>query len=178
MPDYSRAKIRQFLDEADQATTNAAKGKWFEELVCYVFGAIPGLGKPLKNRKNAFDSEEIDVAFWNRQHADGLKSFAEVLLIECKNWSKPVGSIEVNWFLTKIENHSVNFGILVAAEGITGDAESGKQAHDLVSKALAKKIRMIVVTRSEIEALASTGELVVLIQEKVCQLVVSGTIWP
>jgi hypothetical protein len=178
MPDYSRAKIRQFLDEADQAATSAAKGKWFEELVCYVFGEIPGLGNLQRNRKNAFDSEEIDVAFWNDQHEDGLRSFDEVLLIECKNGSKPIGSIEVNWFLTKIENRGLNFGILVAALGITGDAESGKEAHDLVSKALAKKIRLIVITRAEIDALASTAELVVLIQEKVCQLVVSGTIWP
>ena len=37
---------------------------------------------------------------------------------------------------------------------------------------------MIVLTRTEIEALRGTGELVKLIKTKKCQLVVSGTAWP
>jgi hypothetical protein len=46
--------------------------------------------------------------------------------------SSPVGNIEVSWFLTKLRNLSLNFGIL-----ITGSDEDRKQAHDVVSKALA-----------------------------------------
>jgi hypothetical protein len=51
-----------------------------------------------RDKKNAFRTEEIDVAFWNEQEPDGLKAFDETILTECKNWSKPVGSMEVNWF--------------------------------------------------------------------------------
>jgi hypothetical protein len=66
----------------------------------------------------------------------------------------------------------------VAANGITGDAEDRKFAHDLVSKALAKRLRLVVITRSEIEQFESGADLVRLIKEKLCQLVVSGTVWP
>jgi hypothetical protein len=43
---------------------------------------------------------------------------------------------------------------------------------------LADNIRLIVITRTEIEALGTSEELVRSIKEKVCQLVVSGTVWP
>jgi hypothetical protein len=178
MPPYSHATVQKHLDEADSAPTNAAKGKSFEDLICYLFGKIPGLTSPQRNALNQGDSEEIDVAFWNEQHPRGLKSFDAVLLIECKNWSSAVGSIHVSWFLTKIENRGLDFGILVAANGVTGDAEDGKRAHDLISKALIKNIRLIVITRVEIQGLATSEELVELIKVKVCQLVVSGTAWP
>jgi hypothetical protein len=177
MPAYSRTTIQGFLDEADSATTNAVKGKAFEDLISYLFGEIPGLVSPQRNKFNYHDNEEIDVAFWNEQDPRGLKSFNAILLIECKNWSAAVGSAHVAWFLTKIENRGLDFGILVAANGITGDAEDGKQAHDLVSKALAKNIRLIVITRTELERLATSEDLVELIKVKVCQLVVSGTVW-
>jgi hypothetical protein len=62
--------------------------------------------------------------------------------------------------------------------GVTGDAADGKEAHHLISVALIKKIRLIVITRAEIEKLTHTDELVTLIRRKVCQLVVSGTVWP
>jgi hypothetical protein len=178
MPSYDRKKIRKFFRSTDRALTVDDKGKALEDLSCYVFGRVPGLRLSQRNEKNRYETEEIDVAFWNEQDANGLKAFDPILLVECKNWSKPVGSEQVAWFLTKIENRSLDFGILLAANGITGSAEDGKQAHDLVSKALMKKIRMIVITRAEIEALTHTDELVILIKTKLCQLVVSGTVWP
>jgi hypothetical protein len=178
MPPYSRATVQKHLDEADSAPTNAAKGKAFEDLICYLFGKIPGLASPRRNALNQGNSEEIDVAFWNDQHPRGLKSFGEVLLIECKNWSVAVGSIDVAWFLTKIENRGLDFGIMVAANGVTGDAEDRKQAHDIISRFLAKNVRLIVITRVEIQKLATSEKLVELIKKKVCDLVVFGTVWP
>jgi hypothetical protein len=98
--------------------------------------------------------------------------------VECKNWSGTVGSVEVAWFVTKIENRSLDFGILVAAKGITGSADDGRQAHDVASKALARGIRLVVITRQEIEDLKASKDLVTLIKTKMCQLIVSGTVWP
>ena len=178
MPAYSRKVIRQHLRRADRATTTTEKGTALEDLICYLFEKVPGVSLSQRNRKNVFESEEIDVAFWNEQHPSGLKSFNAILLVECKNWSQPVGSMEVSWFLTKIENRGLDFGILIAAGGITGSAEDRKQAHDVVAKALAKRVRVIVITRAEIEALKGSAELVTLIEQKVCDLTVSGTVWP
>src|SRR5262249_32715298 len=96
-----QAAIKKLLKAADQAKTPAAKGKAFEDLACYLFESIPGIPISHRNVLNVFESEEIDVAFWNEQHPKGLKSWDETLLIECKIGSRPVGSREITIFITK-----------------------------------------------------------------------------
>src|SRR5262249_51249794 len=93
-----RTAIKKLLKAADQAKTQAAKGRAFEDLACYLFESIPGISISHRNALNVFESEEIDVAFWNEQHPKGLKSLDATLLIECKNWSTTVGSPEVHEF--------------------------------------------------------------------------------
>src|SRR4051794_16706185 len=112
MAAYSAARISRLLRAADAAATNDEKGKLFEDLVCYLFGKIPGVVNPQRNVLNRFESEEVDVAFWNEQLPDGLKSFNPFLLIECKNWSSPVGCPAVRDFLGKLRNRGLDFGIL------------------------------------------------------------------
>ncbi len=178
MPAYSKRTILDYLARADAATTNNDKGRALEDLVCYLFEKIPGVSLTQRNVKNTFDSEEINVAFFNEQHPAGLKFLDNFILAECKNWSGAVGSSEVAWFLSKIANRSLDFGILIAANGVTGNADDAKQAHDIASKALARGVRLVVITRQEIEALQASKDLVTLIKTKVCQLILSGTVWP
>jgi hypothetical protein len=96
MPAYDKAIIQQHLAAADAAAIHAAKGRAFEDLVCYLFGLVPGLINPIRNKMNAFETEEIDVAFYNDQEPLGLRGFNQILLIERKNWSRTVGSMEVS----------------------------------------------------------------------------------
>jgi hypothetical protein len=178
MPAYSAAVIKGCFQLANTAPTAAAKGKALEDVACYVFGMIPGLELSERNKKNVYDTEEIDVAFWNEQHPAGLKNLNFIILVECKNWSSPVGSSEVSWFITKIQDRGLDFGILLAANGVTGSAAEKDAAHDVVSKALARGTRVILFTRDEIERLVTSEELVIGIKRKLCQLTVMGTVWP
>ena len=179
MPRYSARIIREYFRRADDPTaTMPQKGKALEDLTCYLFEKIPGISIPWRNELNNYESEEIDVFLLNEKYPSGLKIFAQDILVECKNWSKAVGSAEVTTFVAKIENRALELGILIAANGITGDATDAKQAHDIVSKALARGIRLIVFARTEIETLRTTEELVTKIKEKWCQLLVVGTVWP
>jgi hypothetical protein len=150
----------------------------FEDLVCFIFEKIPGITLPQRNVLNKFESEEIDVAFFNEQHPNGLKSFNHLLLIECKNWSRAVGSVELGAFISKVRNRGLGFGILIAANGITGRPEDSTAAHQQATLALAEGRQIIVITRTEIEALKISEDLVKLIKTKVCQLIASGTVWP
>jgi Restriction endonuclease len=173
-----RAAVKRYLKAADQAKTPGAKGKAFEDLACYVFESIPGISVSHRNALNVFGSEEIDVAFWNEQHPEGLKWLEAFLLVECKNWSAAVGSAEVITFITKLRNRGLDFGILIAARGVTGNPEDSNRAHHQVSLALSEKIQLIVITRREIEGLKDGAELVRLIKRKVGQLIAIGTVWP
>src|SRR5258708_29586173 len=103
MPAYDKTVIQGLLAAADGAATNDAKGKALEDLACYLFGQIPGVSITERNPLNAFATEEIDVALWNEQDPAGLKAFNAGILVECKFWSKPVGSEQVAGFLKNIE---------------------------------------------------------------------------
>jgi hypothetical protein len=177
MPLYSRKKIAALLARADAAATNALKGKLFEDLVVYLFEKVPGIRHSARNKKNAYQTEEIDVAFYNEQDPRAFKALSFLFLVECKNWSNPVGSMEVSWFVSKLRSRGLDFGVLVAANGITGKAADEADAHSIIGKALAERIRVIVITRDEIEGLSKSEKLVEMVKQKLCELIASGTAW-
>jgi hypothetical protein len=175
MPAYNKAKIQGYLQVVDNPPNKAAKGKAFEDLACYLFSCVPGITITGRNELNTFATEEIDIACRNEQDPAGLRLFNAFFLVECKGWTDPVNSEQVAWFLMKIEHRGLDFGVLIAANGITGVAEHLTASNFLVSFALAtKKIRMVIVTRQEIEALRSGEELAELIIKKVTQLHATG----
>jgi hypothetical protein len=179
MPLYDRAVIQGYLQRVDRARgkkKTAAKGKAFEELARYLFSNIPGVSITSWNQMNTFATEEIDVACFNLQDPAGLITLPPNFLVECKGWRDPVNSEQVAWFLTKIRHRGLDFGILIAAMGITGVPEHLTASNFLVAVELAasRSIRMIMVTRAEIEALNSGEEFAKLILEKVNRLHATG----
>lgn len=175
MAAYDPAVIRAHLAIVDCPPTNAAKGKAFEELACYRLSGVPGITVTARNARNTFATEEIDVACKNDNNPAGLGSLADFFLVECKGWTDAVNSEQVSWFLTKIRHRGVRSGILIAANGITGEPEDQSRAHFLVSVEMATfGIKMVIVTREEIERLSSGEDFARLIIEKVCALHASG----
>jgi len=120
---------------------------------------------PLRNALNTFESEEIDVAFWNRMDVGGFYFLPNIILVECKNWSQPVGSEEVSWFDSKLKRRGQPFGMLIAANGITGNSQRIEAAHEIIQVALSEGRPLIVITRAEIENLRVTEELMVMITQ-------------
>jgi hypothetical protein len=177
MPEISHEVLRKYFEAGDRARTTIEKGRALEDLVCYLLEQVPGISTGKRNALNTFESEEIDVAFWNRRDVDGFYFLPNIILVECKNWSQPVGSEEVSWFDSKLKRRGQPFGILVAANGITGNSQRIEAAHEIIRVALSEGRQIIVITRAEIENLRFTEELVKLIQEKLCELVVSGTLF-
>lgn len=114
--------VETYFAAGANASSTAEQGHALEDLICYVFTQVPGISITRRNEFNVFQTEEIDIALWNDATADGLFFLPNILLVECKNWSKSVGSSEVSWFDTKLRNRGLNYGILIATNGITGDA--------------------------------------------------------
>ena len=175
MAEYDRAVIRGHLANVDNASSHAAKGKAFEELACYLLNGVPGVTVTARNALNTFATEEIDVACRNDSHPKGLANLVDFFLVECKGWVHAVNSEQVAWFLTKISRRGLRFGILIAANGITGEPEHLTCAYSLVSCELAAfGIRMVIITRAEIEALTCGEQFAQLVIEKVCTLHATG----
>ena len=176
MPTISQKVIQSYFYRGDKAKTTHDKGKALEDLICYLFEQVPGISTGTRNKLNTFKSEEIDIAFWNRLDADGFYFLPNIILVECKNWSKAVGSEEVNWFDSKLKRRGQSFGILVATNGIR-DAQKIEAAHEIIRVVLSEGRQIVVITRDEIENFKNTEQLVKLLQEKLCELVVSGTLF-
>lgn len=176
MTAIDQTRVAALFHSGATASTTKAKGDALEELICYVFGTVPGISVTRRNQRNAFDTEEIDVAFFNEQIPTGLPFLPWIILVECKNWQSPVGSEHVSWFDTKIRNRGVEFGILIAANGITGDPALLTDAHLTIARALQERRRMIVITQDELVRLTDSSQLVHIIKEKLCELAVRGTI--
>jgi hypothetical protein len=175
MANISVAKLSRLARAAGAAPDSVSKGRALEDMLAYVLGCVPGITLSARNALNVFESEELDLAFWNTQDPDGFYFLPNILLVECKNWSAAVGSQEVAWFDNKLQRRSRTHGVLVAANGITGRAEDASAAHDIIRSALAHGRHIIVLTLEDLRQLRTTDDLVLLLQRKLCELVVSGT---
>lgn len=131
-----------------------------------------------QDKRNVFLSEEVDLVFWNEGTPDGLPFLPDLVLVECKNWSVPVGSQEVGWFDSKLRSRGLTFGVLIAAKGITGQATDLKHAHHVVATALSERRRIVVMTIQEVVRNADTAEIVTLFKKKLCELILFGTAFP
>lgn len=172
----SSQRISSLLHLSKNSSTTTEQGRSLEDLVCYVFGKVPGITITHRNQLNTFHSEEIDVALFNEKRPRILDFLPNVILVEAKNWSRPVGSSEVSWFYTKLRNRGLDFGILVALRGITGDSQEHTSAHQIIAQALMDRRKMLVLTADDLLSLANTDDLVKLIKLKLCELAVAGTL--
>lgn len=176
MANYSQNTLSSHFYTCDNGVTNQIKGKAFEDLASYLFQAVPGVSIAARNQMNAFNNEEIDIAVWNDKLARGLHFLPNIILIECKNWTKPVSSIEVSWFCQKLQSRGLDFGILIANNGITGNEADLNAAHNTIAYHLGQKRTVIVITRTEINTFHNTSDIIKLIKEKLCLLAVGGRI--
>src|SRR5688500_17847246 len=123
MPGISTRRVRRYLTVGQNGIDTTSRGRALEDLICYVFGALPGVEIVERNALNNFATEEVDVAVWNNRHSAGLHFMPNVFLIECKNWSRAVGSQEVAYFASRLRHRGCDHGVLIAAHGITGVPE-------------------------------------------------------
>lgn len=80
----------------------------------------------------------------------------------------------MNWFATKVEDRGLDFGVLLATNGITKETDEIKRAQSILSGYLRKHIRIIVIGKEEILSLVNTDDMINLIKNKICELVVNG----
>jgi septum formation inhibitor-activating ATPase MinD len=175
MSRISQRRVQGYFAAGLRVGTTTAQGKALESLICYLFSTIPGIEELTPNVMNVFETEEVDVSFWNNQLKNGLHFLPTVVLAECKNWNHAVGSQEVSYFASRLRHRGCDYGVLVAANGITGDPADLTNAHYQMATALAEGQRILVLTKDEIEALTHSDQFVGLLKKKICALVVSGT---
>ncbi|MFD4955254.1 restriction endonuclease [Streptomyces sp. NPDC058451] len=174
MTAYSAARIQQLLARgADKSLTTKARGDALEELFCYLLEELPGV-RTRRNSIDYFKSAEIDIAVVNRRVAEWLCAFPHLFLVECKNWDKPVDSATIATFKNKLDTRSIELGIIVAANGITGDEADRKSAYHIVDVAQAANRRILVITLEQLERIRTTEEFELLLVDRLLTLAATG----
>ena len=159
------------LQESDTAATVDEKGDKLEQLIRYVFDKVPGVTFYQKNILDQNRAHELDLAFWNLQSQSAICFLDPVIIVECKNTGRPLGGNGVGWFVRKLQDRGVRYGILVSLSGITGQADGHNNAHSEVLSALTRDgIKVLLIDRQELLSLTDTDELVDLLKTKILRL--------
>lgn len=164
-------KLRKLEEISTQAGKAAEKGKALEELVTYLFKAYKTyfeVRSQVISRTSA-----LDIHLWFKPGDDPqLKKFGEEIIVECKNWHKPVGKPEINDLAGDIVSRGkeCKTGILVAREGITGrdlkDAEGQR-----VTWYHSENLIILVITLKDLESIGKGKHLLDLLKDKYAELV-------
>jgi hypothetical protein len=117
--------VSTLLSRATNATDSATKGRLLEELAERLVATVDGFDIVKRDARSS--AEEIDLLVRNEADTAFLRSLGTPLIVECKNWSSPVGAPEITVLAGKMAALSpdVRTAVLVAPKGVTGD-----QLHD------------------------------------------------
>lgn len=148
------------IQQAQNGNGSHERGRALEDLACYVVGGIPGIEESVRNAVDYADGGEIDILFANRQGPKGLWFLPTVFLVECKNWQQPVGSQELRVLVDRLRERACTLGVLVTANGITGDADDLKAAHHQISRALEDGFHVLVISLAELTPIVDRQQLV------------------
>ncbi|HBI01237.1 MAG TPA: hypothetical protein PLL09_00560 [Flavobacterium sp.] len=177
MAKYSNVHIRKLLNDSDTAPTVDAKGDILEQLTVYLFDKVPGVRFHKKNVFDGVRAHELDVVFKNDKRISDLYFLDFVIIAECKNTANRLGSGGVRWFIDKLRDCGVSTGILISLSGITGVADGVSNAHsEVINAVIRDKVSVLLLSRTEIEDLKNTDELVNLLQDKILSLTIERTV--
>jgi hypothetical protein len=108
--------------DAAQKAKGKVDGKDLEGLAGYLLSCIPGFEVTLNI---VTGDSQVDALIRNRgPRFDFRDDLGTYIVVECKDWSKAVGSKEVGWFVNKLLTQECRAGILFSSMGITGDAKA------------------------------------------------------
>lgn len=175
MPRFPRTRVRQLFLQADGAPSREERGAILEAATRILFEAVPGVTCEDQDVPHAANTEEIDLLFWNDRKPRALHFIDAPFLAECKNWAAKVSGQEIVVFANSMRGRSCRDGILIAANGITGDPGQLTEAHFEISVAARSGQRILVLTRQEIESFEKSADLVTLLKTKVLDVARKGT---
>jgi Restriction endonuclease len=174
MSTYSQAEIENYIAVGqDKRQSTKARGDALEDLICYFLDGLPGV-RCLRNARDPFQSQEIDVTVANAGVSTWMRLFPSAILVECKNWDDRVGVTAVTDFIFKLMAKYVGVGIIVAANGVTGDPKELTAAYHRIAISQSKGHRILVITMEDLKGLKTTEDFEQLLNTSFLRAVGSG----
>lgn len=166
VPIASNRRIRAELATIRETSESRLKGQRLETLVARLFRGLPGVTLEDQDVESSYETEEIDLYFWNERQRDGLHFLDCPLIVECKAWSRPVSGRELRSFATLLRHKGRRSGVLVALQGITGDAATRTAGFFHLASAMAGGQTVLVLTGADLEAISQPVDLMRLLRRR------------
>jgi hypothetical protein len=173
IPISRKKDIEQTYSEAVACKDPNQKGKLFEKAVREVFELVPGL-KFVDSRIDD-GMEEIDIQLRNYNHEHVWAEFEGMVFVECKNWSQPVGSKEIDNFKGKLDRNGLNSGILVAQVGVTGSPAQLEGAWGVIKMYLQEGFKIVVLDGKDLQDIFRCADVSEMVDNKYIQLYKLGS---
>lgn len=162
-----RAAIADLIEQVETASTNQDKGRSLEDLASLLFSNVPSLHCKYRNLNTR--SSEIDLVVEYRGSKFDIPLFEELgryCLIECKNWSSPVGVAPVRDFLGKLRKSKTQLGILFAKNGITGEGTGLDALREIQSAYDRDGTFLLVFSLAEVKQIENGTDFIELLDQK------------
>jgi hypothetical protein len=124
----AHTRLIELIERVESASTNEEKGRSLEALSKFLFNSVASLHCKYANLRTR--SSEIDLVIEYNPAPRRIPLFEELgryCLVECKNWSKPVGVGPVRDFMGKLDKCKARLGVVFSRNGVTG-VDSGVDA--------------------------------------------------
>jgi hypothetical protein len=156
-----KQESRRLFEKVLTAVTNKEKKDSLEQFTRFLLDSIPEFHVTFVNARTK--AEEIDLIVANESPPElvssRLSKLGTPILVECKNWCKPIGAPEIRDFYGKLVAQSVKTGILISMNGISKDAF-------LLLREFKKDHLIIVLDGDDLQDISSHSDLTKKINEK------------
>jgi hypothetical protein len=150
LPISQKKKISELYDQAIAVKDDPnLKGDLFEKVTKQIFELVPNI--EFKGSDIDDGIEEIDIQLRNRNHEHVWADFEGMIFVECKNWSKPVGSAEIDNFKCKLERNGLKIGIFIALKGVTGSPTKLEGAWGAIKMHLQNGYKIVILDGKDLE---------------------------
>lgn len=157
--------LKEHIDKVEVATTNQEKKESLEDLGEYLLESLAGwkcVGTGLRT-----GTSELDLVMENSNRVDPfLMKMGPNILVECKNWRRPVGSEEIRDFGRDLQKRRIEYGILISREGITGDPGGRKDARGELWDFFRDGTCILVLSLGDILEVANGAHLIAILRMK------------
>lgn len=115
-------RLCELFNAAGDCEDTNEKGDLLEELCKILFDRYIDDTEVIRMNAET-DMEEIDLVLRNKQEGSPWRELSKIIMVECKNWSKPAGASVVRDFHGKAGSlgSQCSTGILICWNGITGE---------------------------------------------------------
>lgn len=162
-----RNHLIEMIESVEGAVTNESKGKSLERLASWLCDGTPSLRSKYRNLITR--SSEIDIVVEYDDSAGRIALFHELgryCLVECKNWSKPVGVSPVRDFMGKLDKCKVRLGLIFSKNGVTGVDSGADALREIQSRFDRDGVYVLVFSLEDLKTVADSAGFVRLLDEK------------